>query len=780
MAHSNSFNTSTSSPSIASPAASNHSGHSGSSTTASFSIFQEGPGQDLVFAPPRGTPELQALIDLFIALDIPASMKMEMIQRDFEAHAARTNERYKTYFVSGSAAPTASVSPVVPIAATTPTELTASPSPLFNNTFDFSFGIQQTSGSGSGSGSVYLDASPATRSSPTGSDLTAASEALVPFEMYSAQFAPFMADQSLDISHYINNSGFFPMTTTADQSQQMVMMHSTTAAASPAWPATLPTATSPSDLLASSRSPLVQRVSHHRRTQDHRQQRPSAQPQRRQLTGSSSMQIITRTGEDVTHMSSRATRTHEERENTRLVRQRGACPDCRRKKTRCNPGHAGSSLDHVVNRAAPYTSPVLSGRARQEVTAAQAAKAAKEKKAGKQAVTTLDPVFTAPQSIASSILSGVEGGGGIHTDHSIDLGLNLLQDSFDWNQLSNQDFNFTSDDLDLDIAATLSMTTPSTTTTATAAATQTSQLGTGLAHTGEYGVLPPRPRDPPRPTRVQLRPSHMNPTDQSLLLSYAATPAVPNTGTPGNSRRLQPVSIDGDSSTMPASSLPVQTTHRSPPNLGDLVTGDRDFCGLPDTESTMADDGFSWAIHSSPTSSATTALSGCAGIESSDASSIEACVSEPSEHERGPGCEPRGHESPVPDVEESHSASEGGLQICRTEPTSTTQSNTVRAESNSKSDSKSKSRTLTHSSQPQSQPQSPSQLTEPGVAQPAQGTLSLSEDTLVVLTGLAGLAQTLIPAYLAWTAAQFSDDLVAGLGEGMERLSIAPAMVACQ
>ncbi|CAK7263666.1 hypothetical protein SEPCBS57363_000686 [Sporothrix epigloea] len=418
---------------FASPSASVSSTASGSAASPrifTFSIFQEGPGRPLIFAPPRGTPELQSLIDLFIAVEVPVSMKMELIQRDFETHAARTNERYKTYTVSAPAAP------ATPALTTSPSTFSASPSPRFHGVFDSQLNHQASfSGrNGSGSeGSLSLDTSPAPRPSPAES-VTAASDVMLPL---SAPMFP-MID-------FTTISDYSPLNPGPGLTGNVFPVARDVTAAS-SWPSTTLIATSTAQ-------PSM----------------PSApkQQKRRRLSGSSSMQILTRTGEDVTHLSSRGTRTHEERENTRLVRQRGACPDCRRKKTRCNPDHAGSSLRRTDSaRAGPYVPSVQSGRAKADAETVKAAKARKEKIEGKKAAVATMPVSIIPQAPNPAILAGIEdwggGGGGFGDASQCDLG--LFQDSFDWDQLTaGQSQPLTDEDFELSIAASLSMTMPAST-----------------------------------------------------------------------------------------------------------------------------------------------------------------------------------------------------------------------------------------------------------------------------------------------------------------------------
>ncbi|KAL1894376.1 hypothetical protein Sste5346_005876 [Sporothrix stenoceras] len=504
MAHQGSFSSAHSSVGSTSPASSTSAvSVSASPATVSFSVFQEGPGRPLVFAPPLGTPELQTLVDLFIALDVPVSMKMEMIQRDFEAHTARTNERYKTYFVPSASTPNAA-----PATITSPSTYAASPSPIFHNVFDAHFNHHHpasSAGSGSGSGSMYLDASPVPRPSPTGSDLTVASDSLFPLPV-----PMFPTHQFNDINAATFAAGnFFPVS---------AMDHSPVAmsAAASMWPAASLTATATPAARATE--------SGARRSSQQSRQSAPVPSQRRRLSGSSSMQILTRTGEDVTHMSSRGTRTHEERENTRLVRQRGACPDCRRKKTRCNPDHAGFVAESVSSarssgasagskaRAGPYSAPAQSGRAKAEAAAAKAAKASKAKVEGKRAVTASEPVFVAPpqQAPSAAVLAGVEDGGGGGIGHIPPLDLSIFANSFDWDQLtSDQGPLFTDEDLELSIATTLSMTMPTTTNATTATASDSaSGSSTTQDHTDSYSVPQFRPPPPHRPTdtaRLQAR-----------------------------------------------------------------------------------------------------------------------------------------------------------------------------------------------------------------------------------------------------------------------------------
>lgn len=515
MAHQGSFSSAHSSVGSTSPASSTSavSVSSSSPATVSFSVFQEGPGRALVFAPPLGTPELQALVDLFIALDVPVSMKMEMIQRDFEAHTARTNERYKTYFVPSAASTPNAASATI----TSPSTYTASPSPIFHNVFDAHVNHQHpassSAGSGSGSnGSMYLDASPVPRPSPTESDLTVASDSLFPLSV-----PMFPTHQFNDINAaaaFVGN--FYPV---VDHSP--VAMSAAAAAAS-MWSAAPLTATA---------APAARRSS-----QQTRQSAPAPSQQRRRLSGSSSMQILTRTGEDVTHMSSRGTRTHEERENTRLVRQRGACPDCRRKKTRCNPDHAGfvaeasssvsaRSSARSSARAGPYAAPAQSGRAKAEAAAAKAAKASKAKVEGKKAVTASEPVFVAApqQAPSAAVLAGIEDGGGGGLGHIPPLDLSLFADSFDWDQL------ITEEDLELSIATTLSMTMPTTTTAS--ASGSASNSGTTQAHIDSYSIPPFRPPPPHRPTDAARFQSRRNlnvaTTVSPLSVSANTTSAAP-------------------------------------------------------------------------------------------------------------------------------------------------------------------------------------------------------------------------------------------------------------
>ncbi|CAK7270116.1 hypothetical protein SEPCBS119000_003922 [Sporothrix epigloea] len=443
MAYQRSF----SSNGFASPSASVSSSASAaaaSPATVTFSIFQEGPGSPLIFAPPRGTPELQALIDLLIAVEAPASMKMDMIQRDFEAHTARTSERYKTYTVAAPATPT------TPAMTTSPSTFTASPSPRFHGVFDSQHQASVTGREGSGSdSSLSLDASPA------------ASDVAFSF---SAPVLP-MADFTVfpDYSPLNVNSGLL--------GNVFPMANDLTAA--PMWSSTALTATTSTRPLSTS----------------------APKQQRRRLSGSSSMQILTRTGEDVTHMSSRGTRTHEERESTRLVRQRGACPDCRRKKTRCNPDHAGSSMGRVDSaRAGPYVPSVQSGRAKAEAEAAKAERARKEKVEGKKAAIAMTPVSLTPQAPNSDVLAGIEdwGGGGGSFGHAPQSDLDLFQDSFDWDLLAaDQSQLFTEEDADLSLAAVLSMNLPVGTASGTASETAASvQSGSSSVSPSQLSISP--------------------------------------------------------------------------------------------------------------------------------------------------------------------------------------------------------------------------------------------------------------------------------------------------
>ncbi len=473
---------SVSSPSTASVAAS-------SIATASFSVFQESPNQPLAYSPPLGTPELQALVDLFIALNVPASMKMDMIQRDFEAHAARTGDRYKTYFVPAAAAAVAAsaMSATTSSAATmmtattitSPSTFTNSPSPIFNGVFDAHFGQAATSGSGcgtsSGSGSLLIDAaSPGPpQSSPSGSDLITTSD-MAMFTMSApimpTQFNAFHDTFAVDLSN-----GFFP--SAVDTSVV------TAASAVPSVWATAP---------APSQSQSVRRQ---------QQQQP-----RSRLSDGSSMQILTRNGDDVTHVSSRATRTHEERENTRIVRQRGACASCRRKKTRCSPGHEGSFVGQV-GRAMPYAVPAQSGRSKAEAAEAEAAKAAKAKRDGKRTITTTDPIFTAPHTAyaaASSDLTTLyTPSDGLNTS----LDFSTLQDSFDWSQASSQQQPiFSAQDLDLLISTSQAASVP--TLAAPVDASLYEELLTETLTSADQSEDPPKRPPPPESLRTARLQTH--------------------------------------------------------------------------------------------------------------------------------------------------------------------------------------------------------------------------------------------------------------------------------
>ncbi|OAA63508.1 hypothetical protein SPI_03671 [Niveomyces insectorum RCEF 264] len=515
MAHHNSFSSARSSLGSASPSVSTPSAASAAApmATASFSVFQEGPGQALVFSPPLGTPELQTLVDLFIALDVPVAMKMEMIQRDFQAHTARTSERYKTYFVpSAATAATAATA----ASAFAPAPFTASPSPVFRHSFDSAFSLPTPatgasgSGGGSGSGSLYLEASPVVRLSPTEADLTLASDNLfsLPVAPFPAQFVgAFHGEQPMDFSQSITATtaaGNDYFAAVADP----ILFQNPTASPSvlPAWPLPSPTATprlvpATPNLLASAR-----------RSRTAVRSEPTQQQRRRvsgnggrSSTSSSSMQILTRSGEDVTHVSSRATRTHEERENTRLVRQRGACPDCRRKKTRCNPGHAGFTPERG-SRVTPYVAPAQAGRARGEAAAAQAAQAAKAKVAGKKPVTTSDPVILAPQPPSPAPLARLAGdiSGGSHDN---DFSFGLFADSFDWTGISDHGRLFTAEELELNLGTSLATAalSPAAVVTDTPVLDQTplNAVPDALASHSESPLRPARPRAPRQTEHAQ-------------------------------------------------------------------------------------------------------------------------------------------------------------------------------------------------------------------------------------------------------------------------------------
>lgn len=55
------------------------------------------------------------------------------------------------------------------------------------------------------------------------------------------------------------------------------------------------------------------------------------------------MKIMTKDGQDVTNSASRGCKTKEQRDHAHLMRIIKACPDCKRKKVRCDPSHKRSS-----------------------------------------------------------------------------------------------------------------------------------------------------------------------------------------------------------------------------------------------------------------------------------------------------------------------------------------------------------------------------------------------------------------------------------------------------
>ncbi|CAK7215651.1 hypothetical protein SEUCBS140593_002607 [Sporothrix eucalyptigena] len=792
MAHQGSFS-SNSSLGSASPSASVSSAASGaaaSPATVSFSVFQEGPGRPLVFAPPRGTPELQALVDLFIALDVPASMKMEMIQRDFEAHTARTNERYKTYVVTAPATPTG------PATITSPSTYTASPSPIFHNVFDahLNHPASISGGSGSGSGSMYLDASPAPRPSPTESDLTIASDSLFPLSvpMFSTtNFAAFPGDSALDVNAGFAGS-FFPVT--VDQ---------TTASM---WPATTLTATAPSVLLTSPNPVPVQRT---------HQRQSAPQQQRRRLSGTSSMQILTRTGEDVTHMSSRGTRTHEERENTRLVRQRGACPDCRRKKTRCNPDHAVSALERVSSaRSGPYVPSPQSGRAKAEAAAAKSAKASKEKVEGKKAVTTAAPMFMAPQTPSVAVLAGIEdgGGGGINLGHIPQLNLSLFQDSFDWDQLSDQGHLFTPEDLELSIATTLSMAMPTTTTDATTSVSASCSSSTTLAHTDSSSVPPFRPPPPHRPTDARLQ-SRRNLISATTTVTATATTAdqAPQMGRMANTL----ADFSGFSPSFASSSSIEDSIFSDSARYYSAVNASMtESCVQPGSTETGG-------LTHSPASGTSRSLTDLSDreVDLGDERGLERRGM--LETQTGKSCEDGREQERKRERERSTETTRRLTQTTDREPLESledqqTLSHTVQVPSTStvegdRTETLARSENIrttstanTHSSTLSSTiPSAASSGLEESPALPViasesstsstistlQQSSSLSSssssspplDVAALLTGFAEIVQSLIPAYLAWTAAaETKDDLVSDMEEQLERMNLGPRLISCQ
>ncbi|ERS98207.1 hypothetical protein HMPREF1624_04990 [Sporothrix schenckii ATCC 58251] len=767
MAHQGSFSSAHSSIGSSSPASSTSAASvtAASPTTVSFSVFQEGPGRPLVFAPPLGTPELQALVDLFIALDVPVSMKMEMIQRDFEAHTARTNERYKTYFV-----PSASSTPTASALVHSPSTYTASPSPIFHNVFDTNFNHPASTGSGSGSGSLYLDASPAPRPSPTESDLTVASDSLFPLSV-----PMFSAPQFADVNAAFAGN-FFPVA--VDQSPVALT-------AASMWPVATLTATA---------APAARRT----------QPRQSAAPppsQRRRLSGSSSMQILTRTGEDVTHVSSRGTRTHEERENTRLVRQRGACPDCRRKKTRCNPDHAGFTAEHVSARAGPYAAPAQSGRAKAEAAAARAAKASKAKVDGKKTVTTSEPVFAAPQQAPNAtVLAGIEDGGGGGVGHIPPLDLDVFSDSFDWEQLAaDQGRLFTEDDLELSIATTLSMTMPTTTSGATAAASaSSSSTATTQAPIDPHSVPPFRPPPPYRPTDAHLQSSrNMNAPSTTASPVSAIASASPADQAPQMGRMISPAVDFNDGFAGPAAFAndnsavfgDASETFFSAVNAS--MTGS---CVQPGSAQTGG------LTHAGPlrTSGSLPAGVDLGQIDLGDDDGreldrLDTGVTHPEDEERergrpteftrrGVNIPDRDRFTPFGNRSEQSWSTLTGETSCGPRSTTTSAQATATV-----TPPILKTIRGSPSSAEAGVPPSDSLSTSQAEPTPSSSTPPLSPaDTTVLLTVIANFtASLLLPAYLAWTAAaaaeaEAHDSLVSDLEVQLDRMNLAPTLVACQ
>ncbi|PHH75827.1 hypothetical protein CDD82_4270 [Ophiocordyceps australis] len=84
--------------------------------------------------------------------------------------------------------------------------------------------------------------------------------------------------------------------------------------------------------------------------------KPQSLPSRHQTRDYSSlpgMKILTRDGRDVTNSTSRGCKTKEQRDHAHLMRIIKACPDCRRKKIRCDPSHKKRASD--TQRPQPTT-----------------------------------------------------------------------------------------------------------------------------------------------------------------------------------------------------------------------------------------------------------------------------------------------------------------------------------------------------------------------------------------------------------------------------------------
>ena len=668
---------------------------------------------------------------------------MELIQRDFETHAARTNERYKTYTVSAPAAP------ATPALTTSPSTFSASPSPRFHGVFDSQLNQQASfSGrNGSGSeGSLSLDTSPAPRPSPAES-VTTASDVMLPLStpvFPMIDFTAFPDYSPLNPSHGLTGN-VFPMARDV-----------TTAST---WPSTTSTATA-------SAKPLT----------------PSApkQQQRRRISGSSSMQILTRTGEDVTHLSSRGTRTHEERENTRLVRQRGACPDCRRKKTRCNPDHAGSSLGRTNGaRAGPYVPSLQSGRAKADVEAVKAAKAQKEKIEGKKAAAATMPVSIVPQAPNPAILAGIEdwggGGGGFRDASQCDLG--LFQDSFDWDQLTADQSQFlTDEDLELSIAATLSMTMPA------------SALGTTVLETVpsvQTGLSSIQPSLPPFPSNDTRFPHGHNilATSSAMTTTDYAPQLESLINTTGN--------LDDVSTDFALASNADDVNFSDPARYYSAVNTsmDQSCVQLSSTET----EGL--ILSSGPSTSISPSGSNVQGMNVGDSRGIErrGTISVPNGVEPEEECESEelhvttedhGTVSPSllllpPSINEGESSSMWiGAEISRPPTATSTRTQSSLNELSHRTDNVSAPFTVASCCSESATVSLVSQALSPSSSSASYLSPMAAAAFLVVLTGV---VESLLPVFISWkTVSQAKDRSVFELESKLEQMSLNSAPVACQ
>lgn len=673
-------------------------------TTATFSIFQEGPGRPLVFAPPMGTPELQSLVDLFIALDIPVSMKMEMIQRDFETHTQRTNERYKTYVVT-----TASI---------TSSGFTSSPSSIFLTAFEPTYQsgpVSGGSGSGSGSGSSnsFLEVAPVAGPSPNDTDL---------------------ADSLFSLP-------LFPAPTQFGDYSVPTMAGPVSSSDVPTWISTAPVS-APSLVTAPwSNSPRQ----HQQRRWQRQHHRPSRLP-------NNSMQIVTRDGEDVTHMSSRATRTREERENTRIVRQRGACADCRRKKTRCDPNHhTGHSHDSTgsTSRAAPYAAAAQSGRAKEEAVAAQAAKAAKDKAEGKKPVTTADPVImaTVPQT-PSAILVGSARDATTAVHDVSTLGWDMFRDSFDWAQLSGQDRLFTDEELDLELAVSMETDTAFSGAFSPAHTSTTHATEAGLAQNCSYRTLP-QSRSTSRLAdgRQQSQAAVTSGTETNFGDGPAGLPGVPVSPSIPSDVPLESFNTNG--------SRPISTADLGmQPSLGDTTAG---------SEHTEA-----------------SSCEGGDGDGDGDGDGRDQSHGRPGQSQTV-----RTPEQPLPKHQHSHRHPlQDGQELCVGR--SGCSGGCAGSGSNSESIIASYEGVSVAEASPSSSciseqyVQQPQTETQPRIAASAAEDISEPLDVGALCAGLSALVTSLIPSLLIWRVSQDSGDSASEVTRGVERLVMGSSPVICQ